>query len=63
MPHWKKLLTFYVVAGAGVAAWAYSKGYAFTPSLLISWPTSFGKISSAPSVTPPTTGARAAIPS
>ena len=49
MPHWKKIAGFYLIAGAGVTAWAYFKGYALSPALIVTWLPKISTIMSKPS--------------
>jgi hypothetical protein len=52
--NWHKLAGLYLLAGAGVAGWAYFKGYAFSPMYLLTWPTKITTINAAPKTTPST---------
>jgi len=52
--NWHKLLLLYGALGAGLGAWAYSKGYAFNPMYIISWPLHVAGVAAAPATTPAT---------
>ena len=56
----KKVATFYLIGGAAVAIWGYSKGYTFDLKALILWPMRIKPIASAPKMPPGS--ARTALP-
>jgi hypothetical protein len=47
----KKAALIYVGVGAGVAAWAFLKGYTLDLQTVALWPGRFGQIQSAPKYT------------
>lgn len=52
MRNWKHWAGLYLLGGAGIAGWAYFKGYAFQPMVIVTWPTKIGVISALPKTAP-----------
>jgi hypothetical protein len=51
MKNWKHWAGLYLLAGAGISAWAYSKGYAFQAGTIVTWPTKISIINALPKTT------------